>query len=78
MLDNFIFVLIACILCDLLQLRGFDSVHKETQMYIFFDNEKSSKEMHFKVAYADERLCFRYIDGQEQSLYYLAVKFSNL
>ena len=74
MLDNFIFVLIACIICDLLQLQTFDSVHKETQMYIFVDNERSSKEKHFKLAYADERLCFRYIDRLEQSVYFLTLR----
>ena len=78
MLDNFILVLIACIICDLLKLQTFDSVHKEMQMYIFVDNERSYKEKHFKFAYADERLCFRYIDKLEQSLYFLALKFLNL
>ena len=66
MLDNFIFVLIACTLCDLLKLQTFDSIHKETQMYmIFVNNERSSNERHFKLAYADERFCFRYIDRLE-------------
>ena len=50
MLDNFIFVLIAGIICDLLQLKTFHLVHKETQMYIFVDNERGSKEKHFKRA----------------------------
>ena len=75
MLDIFIFVLIAYIICGL-KLQTFDSVHKETQMYIFVDNERNSKEKHFKLAYADKRLCFRYIDRLEQSVLYLALKFS--